>query len=152
MRHGLSALAVAAALAVAVPAWAQETASADQAQGKQEEGKKAKKSRASRTLITKEQIDQAVEKGATTAYDVIQQLRHEWFRGRPDLSATTGMTSYAPKRPVVFMDNQVMGDNPELLRGVRPELLKEIKFLSGPDATTLFGTGYPHGVIQLITR
>jgi hypothetical protein len=152
MLRGLSALAV-AALFVAAPARAQDPAPSDQAQGQQgQEGKKAKKPRPSRNLITREQLDKAVEKGATNAYDVIQQLRRDWFRVRTDLTATTGYETNASNRPMIFLDMQQMGEDPELLRGMKPDLIKEIRFLSGPDATTLFGTGYPHGVIQLITQ
>lgn len=153
MRRGLSALAV-AALFVAVPARAQYPAPSDQAQGQQGEDqkKKAKKPRASRNLITREEVEKSVEKGALNAYEVVQQLRRTWFRVRTDLTATTGANTYAPNRPMIFMDMQPMGDDPELLRGVKLDLIKEIRFLSGPDATTLFGTGYPHGVIQLVTQ
>jgi hypothetical protein len=152
MRRGLSALAV-AALFVAFPARAQYPASSDQAQGQQgEDQKKAKKPRASRNLITREEVEKSVEKGALNAYEVVQQLRRTWFRVRTDLTATTGANTYAPNRPMIFMDMQPMGDDPELLRGVKLDLIKEIRFLSGPDATTLFGTGYPHGVIQLVTQ
>jgi hypothetical protein len=148
MRHGFTALAAILTLAVSVPAAAQESEGERQ---QAQERPKAKKPRPSRNLITKEQIDEAVKKGATSTYDVILQLRRQWFRVRSDLTAQTGVDSYAPNRPAVYIDNNLMGDDPELLRQFKPESVQEIRFLSGPDATTLFGTGYPHGVIQVIT-
>jgi hypothetical protein len=111
----------------------------------------AKKVRPSRSLITHEQIVRATADGASSAYDVVQKYRREWFRVRADLTAGSGVGAYSPNRPAVYFDNNLMGDDPELLRQFKPDAIAEIRFLSGPDATTRFGTGYPHGVIQVIS-
>ncbi|HJU90578.1 MAG TPA: hypothetical protein VJ672_14405 [Gemmatimonadaceae bacterium] len=151
MRRPLSALAFAATFVIVAPAGAQEAAPAE-AQAPAQDEKKAKKPRASRNLITRELVEKAVAEGATSAYDVVQKLRRDWFRVRTELSVAGAASGDAPKRPSIFMDMQTLGDDPELLRNIKPELVKEIRFLSGPDATTLFGTGYPLGVIQVITQ
>jgi len=40
----------------------------------------------------------------------------------------------------------------DVLYGFGTEDLEEIRYISASDATTRFGTGYPGGIINLITR
>jgi hypothetical protein len=98
----------------------------------------------SRNVITSQQIEAT---GRHYAYEVVQQLRPEWLRSR---GATSIMNS-GTGMPVVFM-NTVRHGNVDLLRSMTLPEIREIRYLTGPEATQLFGTGVSGGVIQVILR
>ena len=84
---------------------------------------------------------------ANNAYEIVEQLRPQWLRQR-------GPTSFmAPQgeRPAVFVDNIRYGDL-EVLRDIPLIEIREIRFVSGPDATTRWGTGVVAGVIEVIRK
>lgn len=76
------------------------------------------------------------------AYDAVQRLRPQWLRSRggnlSDLPAT-------------FVDGRHFGDLNQLSSFNTADILS-IRYLSAADATTLYGTGYPGGVIEIRTR
>lgn len=90
----------------------------------------------SRNLISAEQIAESLEQNV---YDVIRRLRPSWLRPRGNLVARA------------FVDNTRFGDL-EQLQSLALEIVQEIRYFSASDATTRFGTGYPGGVVQVITK
>lgn len=95
----------------------------------------------SRDLITAEEIQ---ESGALTAYQAVQDLRPRFLRpGRFNMRAS----SY----PVVYVNDLRLGGLDELRR-IRSADVYSIRYLSGPDATTRFGTGHSGGALLVTTR
>ncbi len=73
--------------------------------------------------------------GATTARDVVSLARPFWLRGK-------GID------PQVYMNNIPMG-SVEALDRVSISSIKEIRYLSPSEATTMFGTNNMGGVISI---
>jgi outer membrane cobalamin receptor len=96
-----------------------------------------------RDLITREQIESL---NATDAYDIVQRLRSDVLRGRGSTSVRSG-----PILAVVYIDGVRRG-GPEILRQLRSTEVEEIRFISGNDATTRWGTDHGGGVIDIKTR
>jgi outer membrane cobalamin receptor len=78
------------------------------------------------------------ESAASNALEVVQRLRPRW------LQAARGL------RPVPYIDDQRA--NFTWLGSLHTDRIEEIRFLHGRDATTLWGTNHPGGVIHVITR
>lgn len=76
------------------------------------------------------------------AYRAIQRLRNTWLRARGG--------NRAP--PALIVDGVPRIDGVQGLFSIRVQLIEEIQYLSGPDATTRYGTGYPGGVIIVTLR
>jgi hypothetical protein len=51
----------------------------------------------------------------------------------------------------VFLDDVRLGEQNQLA-SIPANTVKEIRYVNARDATTLWGTGYPAGVIQVITK
>jgi hypothetical protein len=97
-----------------------------------------------RNLITRDQLDALP---SITARDVIDRLHREWLRGRGGtIQSATGRVY-----PKVFVDGRPYGEI-DVLVVFGTEAIQEIRYISASDATTRFGTGYPGGIINLITR
>lgn len=88
--------------------------------------------------ITAEEMQEAAI--GSDAWRVIERLRPAWLRQR------AGVGSAA-----VFLNGQRFGDL-NSLRGIPAGDLESARLLSASDATTLYGTGYPAGIIDLRTR
>ena len=99
--------------------------------------------RRTRDVITAEEIART---RPGTAYDVVEALRPEFLRSRGPVS-TDGTQEYA----VVYLDGVRAGGLIELRR-VPAEVLAEIRYISGPDATTRYGTGHAGGAILITTK
>jgi hypothetical protein len=97
-----------------------------------------------RNVITAEQIAAA---GRSSAYEVVQQLRPEWLRGR----GATSITNTEAGLPVVFLNTARQGSI-DVLRSMTLPEIREIRYHTGPEATQLFGTGVSGGAIQVILR
>ena len=97
-----------------------------------------------RNLITAYQLS---EIDAIDAYTAVQQLRPRWLRPR----GSTSLREPLGTLPVVYADNVRMGDV-GVLRAVPIAEISEIRFISGPDATTRWGTGVAGGVIEIIRK
>lgn len=82
-----------------------------------------------------------------SAFELVNRLRPAWLRGHSgSFRSETGRNT-----PEVFVDGRPYGSM-ESLNQFFSETLQEIRFISAPDATTRFGTGYPAGIIEIITR
>ena len=102
--------------------------------------------RSSRDLITRAQIEQM---SVQDAYEMVQRMRPEYLReqrGANSLSRTA-----PPLLAVVYVDGVKRG-GPDSLRGMRPAEVEEIRFMSGTDATTRYGTDHGGGAIEVKTR
>lgn len=80
------------------------------------------------------------------AFQVVRRLRPQWLR-------TRGAANFSGEqlRPVVFVDRSERGEIRELEQ-IPADDVERITFLSARDATTRYGTGYPGGVIEVISR
>lgn len=100
----------------------------------------------SSALISTEEIEGLP--GLQTAYEAIEQLRPNWLRSRGSVSLQApAEASY----PMVFMNGRRMGDM-NMLRSIPITDVGTARFLSAREATTLHGTGYPAGIIDISTR
>jgi len=81
-----------------------------------------------------------------TLHDAIQRLRPHFFfsRGRTSLRG-------ANPRPAVIVNN-VPQASFESLRAIAATNVQYVRFLSAPEATTRFGTGYMAGVIEVVLK
>jgi hypothetical protein len=86
---------------------------------------------------------------ATTALQVIEQLRPQMLRGR-GVSSPSDVSGEATL-PRVYVDEVSYG-NLNTLSNVSAGQIKEIRFLNSRDATTRWGTGHMGGVILVTTR
>ena len=86
------------------------------------------------------------------AYDAVQALRPHFLRRRGPVSLGTG-ASPTPDDigVVVYLDRQRYGRT-STLRDIPVATIEEIRFLNVGEASSQFGMGHPHGVIQIITR
>lgn len=82
-----------------------------------------------------------------SAYDVVQALRPEFLRSRGVSSVRSG----SPETAIVYVDGVRAGGLGELRRVPR-EQLEEISYMSGSDATTMYGTGHGGGAILVVTK
>jgi outer membrane cobalamin receptor len=99
--------------------------------------------RASREVITRAQIESM---NATDAYDVVQRIRPEFLRQRGASSIQGGA-----QLAVVYVDGVRRG-GPTALRQLRASEVEEIRFVSGTDATTRYGTDHGGGAIEVKSR
>ncbi len=84
---------------------------------------------------------------ANNAFDVVQQLRPQWLRPR----GPTSIMEPEGEFPSVFID-AMRYDDLAVLRDIPVHEIAEIRFISGPDATTRWGTGVVAGVIEVIRK
>ncbi len=111
--------------------------------------KKPPKGRAN--LITEEEIAYL---GGTlpTAAQIIQRLRPGMLRVRSgNASASANSTDVGANEIAVYLDNQRLGGL-RALEDITLSQIKEIKYHSANDATTLFGTNNSAGAIQVIGK
>ena len=102
-------------------------------------------SRARREVISAEEIAKATE--AQDAYDLVRRLRPTYLADR----GATSFRSSVPRTAQVYVDNMRLGGL-EQLRNIPRDNIAEIRFFSGPDATTRWGTGHSSGVIHVATK
>jgi hypothetical protein len=76
------------------------------------------------------------------AYDAVLRLRPRWLQAR---------SGQASDLPATFVDGSHRGDYQQLT-GIAVTNIESIRYLSAGDATTMFGTGYPGGIIEVRTR
>ena len=97
-----------------------------------------------RDVITAEEIARL---HVATAYDVVQNLRPEFLRSR----GAASIQNPAPETAIVYVDG-VRSGGIDALHNLPRDVLHEIRYLNGADATTIYGTGHGGGAIQVITR
>ena len=73
-------------------------------------------------------------------YQAIQRLRPNWLRQR------------GSSAPQVMVDGSRQSGGLDVLRSYRAADVQEMRYISGTDATTRFGTGYDGGAIMITTR
>ena len=86
--------------------------------------------------------------GSVSTYDAVLRLRPYFFRDRGPTSLVNRSTR---TRSVVFVDDREYGEI-ESLKNFPAERVEEVRFYSGLEATTRFGSAYGAGVIQLRMR
>jgi hypothetical protein len=105
-------------------------------------------------LISEEEIA-ALGGTVQTAYGIVQRLRPAMMRvrsGNTSTEAAGSSTMDAGANEIaVYLDNQKMG-GVRALEEITLSQIKEIRYLSASDATTLFGTGNMAGAIQVIGK
>jgi hypothetical protein len=97
----------------------------------------------SSTRITREQLE-ALE--SISAYDAIQRLRPTWLQARGPVSLSGGNSL-----PRVHINDSRLSTLDEL-RSLLTHQVEAMEYRNAADATTLYGTGYPGGVIEVRTR
>jgi hypothetical protein len=108
-------------------------------------GSKASAPDSGSNVISQSELDAA---GPVSAYDAVQRLRPSYLRGR---GPTSVMNAAARTRPAVFVDATEYGEV-ESLRTFPASRVQTIRYYSGPEAVTKFGSTYGAGVIQLTMR
>jgi hypothetical protein len=96
-----------------------------------------------RNVITQEEIE---AQPTSTAYELVQRLRPTWLRNRGPSSIRSG----SPSLPVVYID-EVWSGGLEALSRVSTQIVREIQFINGRDATTKWGLDHGGGVIMVRT-
>ena len=87
-------------------------------------------------LITNEEL---AEYTTLTAHDVIRRLRPRWLRAR------------GGGAPQLIMDGARLGSL-EGLSSISVADVETLRFLSASDATMRFGTNFPNGAIEVVSR
>ena len=122
------------------------TATAVLAQEPDQPKEKARKKDAS--VIAAWEIEK-VESLVTNGYDVVQLLRPRFFQVRSKLSA--GGNPLWGDGPGVLIDEVPRGGI-EALRGIPVSAIREIRYVSGPDAASRYGVEFHAGAILVITN
>lgn len=96
-----------------------------------------------RNVITLEEIE---AQPTSTAYELVQRIRPNWLRVR----GPNSIRSSNPSLPLVYIDGVRSGDLDALYR-VSTQIVREIRFINGRDATTRWGLDHGGGVIMVHT-
>lgn len=95
-------------------------------------------------VITRDELDSA---GAASVYDAIARRHALFFRDRGTSSLYGNNVTHA----VVFIGDQYYGEIPTL-RNLPVERFQSVRYYTGTEAASRFGSQYHAGVIQLIPR
>ncbi len=95
--------------------------------------------RGSRNLIIQAEL---IDSPATNAYEAVQRLRSSWLNVR---SGSAGSIQ-------VHIDGRPVPGGLNVLNSIQINDVEEIRYRNGRDATTLYGTNYSNGVIEVKTR
>jgi hypothetical protein len=98
-------------------------------------------------VISLDEID-AIRNEAVNAFDIVSRLRRQYFKNRMPGQIGEGDWSSGPR---VVLDETPYGGL-ETLKNIELAAIKEIRYLSGPDATIRFGNDFQGGAIVVITR
>lgn len=99
--------------------------------------------RRDRNLITLEEVQ---DHPITTAHDLVGRLRPNWLRNRGPASIAGG----SPTLPLVYIDEVRSGGLNALYR-ISTQIIREMRFINGRDATTKWGLDHGGGVIMVLT-
>lgn len=99
-------------------------------------------------LITAEEIK---ERGpnAQNAQDIIQQLRPQWLRPGRGVQRASGELYTRPQLQV-YLDG-IRQQGADVLRTVLRDVIAEIRFLNGIDATARYGLDHEMGAVLVTT-
>ena len=100
--------------------------------------------RGTSTLIVRAELEQ---RQGDSAYRVIESLHQNWLRENRRNTTLGDPASYAR----VVVDGTPRGELSELSRMSANEI-ESMRFISAPDATMEYGTGYPAGAIEVTMR
>jgi hypothetical protein len=100
--------------------------------------------RADQNVLSAAEIEAA---NVGTLHDAIVLLR-------PHFLFTRGRTSMRPQNTLLpgILVNSVPQPSLESLRAISARDVQYVRFLSAPDATTRFGTGYMAGAIEVVLK
>jgi hypothetical protein len=107
-------------------------------------GSRSEEPARSSTFISLEDIQAS---SASNAFELVQQIRPQWLRGR----GATSLQDPQPILPVVYLGEMSFGPV-ESLRGFAIQGIEELRFIDARTATTRFGAGHAGGVIQVVPR
>jgi hypothetical protein len=110
-------------------------------------GSRSDTSRRRSALIPREELESL---NSLSAFDAIRMLRPRWLQPRGNISVRDA-TGAPPVLPVVIVDGTRFGEFDDL-KNLIVQDVESIRFIPGRDATTLYGTGYGGGVIEVTTR
>ena len=96
----------------------------------------------SSTLIVRAQLERLTGR---SAWEAVETLNMRWLQIRRGTSLFFG-----PAYARVVIDGVARGELDELRR-LSIENIETMRYLSAPDATTKYGTGFPGGVIEVTT-
>lgn len=88
--------------------------------------------------------DEIASANLTNLYDVIQQLRPQYLRGRGNSSISGGADVVR-----VYLNGSEFG-GPESLRTIQTGNIERVEFVRGPDTAVRFGIDNPGGVINVV--
>lgn len=97
-----------------------------------------------RTVITEREIQ---ESALLDAFEVVRALRPEFLRTR----GTSSFRATDPVEAQVYVDGVRTGD-PETLRRLPRDVVREIRYIDAREATTRYGTGHGAGAILVATK
>jgi hypothetical protein len=126
---------------------AQEEAQKQGEAPKQEEPKKKMKTRTE--VITLEEIEEMAQ-GAGDALEVVKRLRPKWLSTR-NYAASGGGGALAAQEVQVYLDNTRQGGGASLTR-ISLDLIGEMRYLTGSEASARFGLNHQNGAILVTTR
>ena len=96
----------------------------------------------SSTLIVRAQLDRFTGR---SAWEAVETVKPRWLQIQRGTSIVFG-----PAYARVMIDGVARGELDELHR-LSAENIETMRYLSAPDATTRYGTGFPGGVIEVTT-
>lgn len=96
-------------------------------------------------LIVRSELERL---GPVSAYDAIRRLRPAFLRGR---GAVSVVNQTASELPTVFVGDALYGTI-ESLKQIDIGRVAQIRFYTGPESATKFGSGYSAGVISVSMR
>lgn len=99
-------------------------------------------------LITAEEMEAAQELNVLSA---LQRLRPNWVRER-GAATIASLSDEVGRYPAVRVDGIPRPGGLEELRSMDTREVVQIRFLSASDATTMYGTGFANGLIEITTR
>jgi hypothetical protein len=94
-------------------------------------------------LISQEEL---ASKATLSAFEAIRLLRPRWLQRRGNVNI-----GGPPLLPVVMVDRVRFGAL-DHLKQITVQDVESIRFIPGRDATTIYGTGYGGGIIEVTTR
>jgi len=98
----------------------------------------------SRSVITETELANVREQ---SAYEALQELRPTFLRSRDPVTPT-----HQNPTPIAVFINGGRTEGVEVLRTIRANTVKEMRFYEPQEANTRFGTGHNGGVIAVMLK
>lgn len=107
-------------------------------------GASAARTARDRDVLTSEEIMTSAGGGVEDVYEALRRLRPHFLQGR-------GTSSMQSTGVAVYFENTPAG-SVEVLKGLRIEHIREVRFLNSSAATLRFGTGHTDGAVVVTLR